>query len=210
MEHLESLVGILTAVALGAISPGPSFVFVARTAVVESRRHGVAACLGMATGAFLLTAAALLGLQGVLLAFPLFYRGLRIAGGLYLVYMGVHIWQAARKPVYVDSDLPHAVKVSPKHIYQQALITQLSNPATSITLASIFAAFLPRDINFTFQAMVACFVLLIDLSWYSIVALVLSADAPRTLYLRHQAAIDRVIGVIIIGMAGKLISAAFS
>lgn len=51
MNELISLVGIVAAISLGTVSPGPSFVVVARTAVAKSRAHGVASALGMGFGA---------------------------------------------------------------------------------------------------------------------------------------------------------------
>jgi threonine/homoserine/homoserine lactone efflux protein len=51
VDPLVSLLSILGALILGCISPGPSFVFVTRTAVALSRRDGIAAALGMGLGA---------------------------------------------------------------------------------------------------------------------------------------------------------------
>ena len=62
MTGLLPFLGILAAVTLGAISPGPSFVFVARSAVALSRAEGLAAALGMGIGGVGFAALALLGL----------------------------------------------------------------------------------------------------------------------------------------------------
>lgn len=50
MQELPTLLGILAALTVGAMSPGPSFVVVARTAVSSSRADGLAAALGMGAG----------------------------------------------------------------------------------------------------------------------------------------------------------------
>jgi len=47
MEPVTVLAGLLGVLLVGSISPGPSFVLVARTAVARSRRDGVAAALGI-------------------------------------------------------------------------------------------------------------------------------------------------------------------
>ena len=47
MDPVVSLFSILAALTLGAISPGPSFLFVMRTSVALSRRDGIAAAAGM-------------------------------------------------------------------------------------------------------------------------------------------------------------------
>lgn len=47
MQELTALFGIAMALAIGAASPGPSFVMVARMAVSSSRADGLFASLGM-------------------------------------------------------------------------------------------------------------------------------------------------------------------
>ena len=97
MQELTALFGIATALALGAASPGPSFVMIARMAIASSRADGLCAALGMGIGALLFAGFALLGLQGLLLAVPSLYLLLKVAGGLYLAYLGLRIWRGAGK-----------------------------------------------------------------------------------------------------------------
>src|SRR5258707_1226383 len=85
MEGLIPFLSILGAVTLGAISPGPSFVFVVRTSLALSRRDGIAAALGMGAGGVIFAGLALFGLQAVLAKIAWLYAALRLAGGLYLL-----------------------------------------------------------------------------------------------------------------------------
>ena len=71
---IVSVLSIAGAIALGAMSPGPSFIMVARTAVASSRTDGLAAALGMGVGGVLFASVALLGLHAVLSAVPWLYR----------------------------------------------------------------------------------------------------------------------------------------
>src|ERR1035437_8675979 len=81
MQEAIALAGIIGALSVGVVSPGPSFVMVARTTVATSRAHGVSAAFGMGVGGMLFAAAALLGLQAVFLAVPSVYLGLKVLGG---------------------------------------------------------------------------------------------------------------------------------
>ncbi len=63
--------------------------------------------------------------------------------------------------------------------FRDGLYTQLSNPKTALVFASIFTALLPAQIPTAFYYIVPLMSFLIDVSWYSLVALVLSADRPR-------------------------------
>ena len=85
MNNTLVLVGIASAIAVGAMSPGPSFVMVARTAVASSRVHGLYAALGMGLGGMLFAAAALLGIHSMLAAVPWLYISMKILVGSYLL-----------------------------------------------------------------------------------------------------------------------------
>ena len=68
MAGFLPLFAIAGALTLGAMSPGPSFVMVARTAVARSRANGLAAALGMGVGGLIYAVASLLGLQALFAA----------------------------------------------------------------------------------------------------------------------------------------------
>lgn len=82
---LGTLLSLAGAIALGAMSPGPSFVMVARTAVARSRADGLAAALGVGIGAMLFATAAFVGLQALLTLVPWVYVALKFAGAAYPV-----------------------------------------------------------------------------------------------------------------------------
>jgi threonine/homoserine/homoserine lactone efflux protein len=65
-EGLLAVLGIAGAITLGAMSPGPSFVLVARTSVARSRADGLAMALAMGIGGVLFALAALAGVHVVL------------------------------------------------------------------------------------------------------------------------------------------------
>src|SRR5215468_7065968 len=101
MQSTTALLGIIAAITVGAMSPGPSFVMVARTAVATSRTAGLFAALGMGVGGLVLAIAALLGLHSLLLAVPSAYVTLKVLGGLYLGYLGLRMWRSSNRPLVV-------------------------------------------------------------------------------------------------------------
>ncbi len=81
MELSAAILGIAVALTLGAISPGPSFIMVARASVAVSRRDGLAAAVGMGIGGVFFSAIALLGLISILTAIRLLHLGRKVFGG---------------------------------------------------------------------------------------------------------------------------------
>jgi threonine/homoserine/homoserine lactone efflux protein len=181
---------VSTAILLGAMSPGPSFIVVARTAVAGSRGRGVLAALGMGVGGGLFAVAALLGLQLVLLAVPSVYRVLQLIGALYLIVLAYKLWRAA--PDRPDLSVRAAPRSSAWQAFVLGLATQLSNPKTAIVYASVFAAALPQQASWLLTALVVPTIFAIEFGWYTLVALAFSSGRARHCYVRGKTWIDRL------------------
>jgi threonine/homoserine/homoserine lactone efflux protein len=205
MELPFAIAAILGAVMIGAISPGPSFVLVARTAIAGSRRDGIAAALGMGVGGLIFAAAALLGLHVILISIPSVYFGLKIAGAAYLMVLAVRLWRGAARPL-TTADVAPARATSRPRSFALGLVTQLSNPKTAIFYASIFTALLPVDRYQWLAAIVLPLIFAVEAGWYAIVAVAFSSDRPRRTYLKSKLWIDRVAGGAIGLLALKLIA----
>ncbi|MFP6560125.1 LysE family translocator [Paraburkholderia sp. B3] len=209
MSPYAAVASILAAVLLGAMSPGPSFVLVARNAIGLSRRDGVATAFGMGAGAICFAGIALAGLYTVLTAVTWLYAGLKIAGGLYLLYIARRIWRGAGQPVTMDrtSGTPGAPGAScrPGRSFWMGLSTQLSNPKTAIAYGSIFVALLPQHPPLWCYFALPPFVFAIETGWYTVVALSFSSQRPRELYLRAKRWIDRLAASAIAALGLRLI-----
>jgi threonine/homoserine/homoserine lactone efflux protein len=205
MTHeLIALFGVLAALTVGVVSPGPSFVLVARMAVATGRSKALAAALGMGVGGVVFGAAALLGLHAVFQAVPWLYIGLKLAGGAYLCYLGWMIWRHAQQGLHeVAGASPVA---SARRAFWLGLSTQLSNPKTAVVYASVFAAFLPPSFSAAFAAVLLVLVFCIEAGWYAVVAVALSAGAAQRVYLACKRWLDRTAGVVMVALGLKLVS----
>jgi threonine/homoserine/homoserine lactone efflux protein len=206
MESIVSLAALLGALTLGAMSPGPSFVLVARTAIARSRSDGLAAALGMGIGGVIFSVLVVLGLHAVLSNVPRLYLVLKVAGGIYLLYLGIRIWRGAKEPLR-SADPGERMKSSLSDSFLVALGTQLSNPKTAIFYGSIFAALLPRDLPLWVAAvLLPALVFIVEAGWYAIVALALSSASPRAAYLRAKTVVDRTAGAVLGVLGLKLVA----
>ena len=208
MTELAALMGITVAIAIGAASPGPSFVMVARMAVAASRTSALFAALGMGCGGLIFAGLALVGLHGLLVAVPTLYLVLKIAGGLYLAYLGIRIWRGATAPLADISTNTGSAGDSRLRSFLLGMTTQLSNPKTAIVYASVFAAFLPRESSIVFGVSVVAIVFALEAGWYALVALALSAQRPRRTYLHFKTWIDRAAGGVMVALGLRLATSA--
>jgi threonine/homoserine/homoserine lactone efflux protein len=205
MELTWSIVSIAGAVTLGAMSPGPSFIMVARTAVASSRADGFGAALGMGVGAMVFATGALLGLHVLLSAVPALYVALRIAGGMYLLILAFRLWRGASRPMTWAVSAEHRTGTLFRS-FALGLLTQVSNPKTAVVYASIFMSLLPGSLSAEMLALLPLMIFAIETAWYSTVALVLSVPASRGAYVRWKTHVDRCAAGVMASLGVKLIA----
>ena len=207
MNPVVSLFSILAALTLGAISPGPSFLFVMRTSVAISRRDGIAAAAGMGLGAALVSTLALVGVRAVIAQVEWLYIAFKMVGGIYLIYLAWRLWRGAAassgSPAMPAEGTRPAAGFA--RSFSLALATQLSNPKTVVVIGGIFAALLPAHVPAWMYLAIPPVDFMIEASWYTFVAVAMSSTAPRAIYLRARAWIDRAAGGVLAALGLRLI-----
>ena len=132
---MDVLVAFAIAALVLSLSPGPSNLYIMACTIGNGARAGVAAAAGMALGSLSYAALTALGLSAVIVYSPALFIGLKVAGALYLLYLGAKTWLQATVP-----HLQNPVKTSTKKVLRQSLIVELTNPKTGL----FFIAFLPQ------------------------------------------------------------------
>jgi threonine/homoserine/homoserine lactone efflux protein len=204
MTPIAALFSILVAQALGAISPGPSFLFVVRTSAALSRRDGIAAAVGMGLGAAIVTSLALVGVRAVIAQVEWLYIGFKLLGGAYLVYLAFRLWQGSMTEAPLQSD-----ELTPKRglgkSFLLALATQLSNPKTVVVIGGIYAALLPAHVPLWMYLAIPPIDFVMEGGWYTFVAVAMSSSRPRSFYLGARGWIDRAAGAVLGALGLRLI-----
>lgn len=202
MDLLIALLPILGVLIIGIVSPGPSFILVARTAVAVSRAAAVSSALGMAAGASLLATAALLGLSALLKQVPAAFVVLKVVGGLYLLYLAWRAWRSANQPIALVASSRDAGGLV-RH-FLLAVGTMVSNPKAAVQYGVIFAAMLPAAPAPALIAALPPAVFLLEASWYLLVALALSGERTRIGYLSVKPILDRATAGVLVALGLKL------
>lgn len=76
---------------------------------------------------------------------PWLYAGVKILGGLYLLYLGVKLWLGADQPL-AQSASELMTRDSDRRAFVLGLVTNLTNPNALVYYASIFAAVLTPEL----------------------------------------------------------------
>ncbi|NRD75270.1 LysE family translocator [Shewanella sp. VB17] len=205
MHEYIFLLPIFIFLLLGVMSPGPSFILVAHTAMRGSRSEAIAVSVGMGVGAVIFALIASVGLFVLLDSAPWLYLGLKVLGGAYLCLLAVRIWKNSTEPM-VDNSTQAKSKRGIAKMFLTGLITQLSNPKTAIVFGSAFAAFMPKDVPEYSYYLISISVFMIDSIWYILVATLLSTSKAQNTYIKFKKYICRASSGLMGVMGIKLIT----
>jgi threonine/homoserine/homoserine lactone efflux protein len=89
------LLAFVGVAALAIMTPGPDTALIVRNTIAGGRAAGLANVGGVAVGLALWSAATIVGLTALLLAFAPLYSVVRVAGAAYLVFLGVQALRSA-------------------------------------------------------------------------------------------------------------------
>ncbi len=203
MNEYLFILPIAFALLIGAMSPGPSFLVVAQTAMDKSRLHGLACSLGTGVGAAFFVLIASLGLFFILETVPWLYGLFKFLGGVYLLFLAYKIWTNASKPM---SSSDYSTKeLSLYKSFLLGILTQLSNPKTSIVIGGIIMAFLPAETPSYTYLLLVIMAFIIDAGWYTIVAILLTTPKAQKLYIKFKKSINKVASGVMGLMGLKLV-----
>ncbi|MVV46716.1 lysine transporter LysE [Pseudomonas sp. PB120] len=198
ISHLSYAAPLLSLALLwtvAVVTPGPNFFNVAQLAANHSKRHGVVASLGVATGTVLWGLAGGLGIKSLFSAAPTLYLSFKIAGGCYLIYLGLK--QFKRKPPLV-ADVSGAVGEEGRRtllsVYGQGFLGNMTNPKAALFVATIFATAMPATVPPTLLALAVLTMATLSFSWYCSVALIFSSRRMARVYSRSRQWLDRFAG----------------
>lgn len=202
INELIALSAIGVAILFGAMSPGVSFLLVARTAMSTSRRVALSVAAGLGFGALIFAVIALAGLHTLLTLVPSLYTALKVAGGCYLLWLALKILRRPSNRVIASTAID---EVSASKAFLTGVLTQISNPHTALVFASIFSAALSKNIQPAMYIILPLMAFVIDVLWYAIVACLLSSDGPRLAYIKYRKFIDKLSGGVMAFLGLRLL-----
>lgn len=202
MNYSHQLMAIAGVMLLGCVSPGPDLMAVTSHALAK-RRDGLFVAFGIGTSHALWATLAVFGLGLMLTQVAWLYSAIRVAGAVYLVYLGVKTLLGLRVS---DSQVEASAMRARNglHAYQRGLVVGLTNPKAAAFFGSLFVTVLPVDAPQWVHAATIGIVTSISLGWFGAMALLFSSSRIQQGYNQLRKPIDAVMGTILIGLGAKL------
>ncbi len=177
--------------ALGAMTPGASLAVVTRHTVRGSARAGVSAGLAHAAGIGVYAAATVAGLAVVLHGFPRLEVAIRLAGSLFLLWLALSSWRAAKRPA------PEPTAGTGQSAVRDGFLIAFLNPKVALFFLALFSQFVSADMGAAARVQVAATAVVIDGGWYCLVALTLARGPVLATLRRHHDRVERATAVVL-------------
>lgn len=154
---LVSLVAFAGLCLMLALIPGPDTFMVLRISL-NRVGAGIAAAAGSGVGALVWAALVGLGLAAILEQSAEVFRWIKIAGGLYLLYLGVSSFMKARKAakegIAADGEGTQPLVYSKRAGFGAGLLSTLLNPKVGLFYLAVVPQFIPQGANTLAMAMI--------------------------------------------------------
>ena len=199
--HVELLPFLAISILLIVI-PGPDTAMVTKNAVVGGRRAGVFAAVGVAVGLTVWTAAAALGIAALLRASAVGFFALKVAGAVYLTWVGIQMLRSRGVVADPESLIRPASGI---RALRQGILSDLGNPKIAVFFTSLLPQFVHGHgsafLSLLFLGITFAVLTLLWLAGYALAVGHASGVLRRPAVSR---ALDRFTGLVLIGFGVRL------
>ncbi len=191
----------LGVLALLTISPGADMALVAKITIERGRRAALIASIGICTGLFVHATASALGLSVVLATSAEAFTVVKLAGALYLTYLGAR----ALRDSFGDPPPAEPQQRRASASYLQGLLSNVLNPKVAVFYLTFLPQFIDPSGNVLAQslafAVAHAFMGIAWLAAYAYVLVRLSRLFARSGVRRW---LERVTGAVLVGLGVRL------
>ncbi|MFN7923578.1 MAG: LysE family translocator [Bryobacteraceae bacterium] len=178
--------------------PGADTMLVVRSVLARGAVAGMLTTLGICAGCLVQGTLSAFGLSAVLTRSAAMFEGVKLAGAVYLMYLGVQSLRAARNAASFE------VGSSRGRSFAEGLTTNLLNPKVSLFYLAVLPQFLSPSDGFGKALLLAAIHAVLGLLWLSAVSVFLGRLRSWLLRPRLRQWLEGVTGAMMIGLGVRL------
>ncbi|MGK0256173.1 MAG: threonine/homoserine/homoserine lactone efflux protein, partial [Arcobacteraceae bacterium] len=164
---------------LALLSPGPDFVLILKSAIKNNPKAALGVVLGITSANALYITLCLIGIGSILASSIYIMIGLKILGGLFLMYLALQSL-LAKKSSYAELSIKNIkteiVNVNFWKEFITGFMSAILNPKNLLFYLSLFTLILTKDVNLTFKIILAVWMTTVVFLWDSVIIFILSKD----------------------------------
>ncbi|MFJ3226618.1 LysE family transporter [Streptomyces sp. NPDC086783] len=198
---MTEVLAVAVITVLAVIAPGADFAMIVRNSYLHGRRTGLLAATGVAAGVLVHVTYTMLGVGLLIASSTALFTAIKLVGAAYLVLVGVRTFRTRTR---VEVDLRAGTGLGPLAALRAGFLTNVLNPKTTLFVVSTFAQVVGPGTPVLRQVGYGLFMSLAHLLWFAVVAVFFSHERMRSLMLRGQRVLNKVIGSVLAGLGVSL------
>ncbi len=181
------------------VTPGPDMALVLRNSIRGGRPAAYRTILGTGVGLIGWATASAVGIAAVLAASATVFTALKLAGAVYLVYLGVQTLLVLRRGEAHDRVESKRGAGSP---FRQGLVTNLLNPKLAVLFTTLLPQFISADDPaFAKSLLLAAVFVALGMAWLVLYVHLIDAVARSR---RVRQAMQAATGAVLIALGARL------
>ena len=192
---------------LAVASPGPDFAMVVRQSLAHGRRAAVWTSVGIGTAILLHITYTALGIGLLLRGSPVAFSVVKFSGAAYLAWIGFKALSSRPAPVPNPEPGGEAAvqgQPTPRAAWSAGFLTNALNPKVTLFMVALYASLIDPATPRLVQAAYGIWMSLATMAWFAVVSVLITRASVRRAFLRAGVWIDRVMGLLFIGLAVAL------
>lgn len=189
------------------LAPGPSVAYILTTTLSSGRTTGLSGVAGVELGYVLHIVAAVAGVSAVIAASAEAFTLVKVAGALYLVWLGIKAWRSRDDTRLRDMGSAGAA-VRPGAAFRRGFLVGVLNPKTAVFFLSFLPQFVSADAGPAWLQMAVLGLIFVamasvpDLAWA-----LAGTGVRRILPAVRMKTLERISGTVLFGLAGYALTA---
>lgn len=204
--YLPGIILAYSAFLLGIASPGPNVLAVIGTSMGVSRKAGIALALGVASGSFTWAMLTALGLSALLSTYAAAITVIKIAGGLYLLFLAYKALKSAASAHDIHARTLEGQARSPFGYGLRGYIIQMTNPKAALTWIAIIALGLQPGAPLWVAAVIVIGTFMLSIVIHVLYAVAFSTPIMVALYGKARRYIQFTLGCFFAFAGFKLLT----
>ncbi|MEP3244103.1 MAG: LysE family translocator [Sneathiella sp.] len=202
MDWLLVLISVFAIFIPALLLPGPDFVAVVRSAMTRGTAGGLMTATGVSVGLGFYASLSLLGLSAILVEYQWLSWAIRIAGGSYLIYLGIKLLFSKAKNPATEAVLP----AQKGNGLLFGFLVTLTNPKAIVLFTSVFATVVTEATPLWLMFLMIAIVIGSAWSWYALVSIFMSSKTVMQRFQHSVHWIERAAGVCFITIGGRILA----
>ena len=200
---------IATAHLLAVASPGPDFAIILRYAVRYGRQTAIWASLGIGTGILLHITYSLVGIGLLIKTTPWLFQALTVVAAGYLIYLGQGAIRAKAPATAAGEEEASSDQPRRRAAFLAGFITNGLNVKATLFFLSLFAVVISASTPLSYKVIYGLYMAVATAAWFCLLSVLLTRPPVRRLLLAKGYWFDRLMGIVLLLLAGHLLLGTF-